>query len=377
MSIIGAALGVAGLMSQMMANKQNQSNFNEQMDMSRYQYEDAKKYNSAYQQVMRLRAAGINPAIAFGNNAGTAQTTSIPSPNPQQPVNFGGLAELVSGLMSQQAERGRTLSEERLNTIKADSQEFDLALNQMFGVRERSANLNHTLVDVSRLYQQTMLYKEQGETEKAQQTYLAFQAACADALAGVHEKERERIEKELQWYDAKAAMDLKIGRSEVSRNYASASESNASAASIRLDTAIRNAKSPYEISKAIDDALNSDIAAQIGQQNLRAARAAAEQAHYAANNKEAVFWKDYILDILGGVVDVFDVKSRLMSSKAFQSMSKSDQKRVANQAEDIAKRYELGKESNAIKRADKSVRTYKFDSKGNAKKSTQTDYRTH
>lgn len=224
-----AALGVGGIISSLVSNQVNQQVNDRAFNQSAYQYEDAKKYNSAYQQVMRLRAAGINPAFAFGQNAGQAVGQSVPSPIPQMPLDLSGLANIAQGISMNDVNRARTLSEERLNVVKADSQQFDLALNQLFGAKERSASLSHTMADASRLFQQTQLFKEQGNTEKAEQTYLAFQAALADITAKLTGKQKEYVEKELEWYDAKARQGLAVGRSEVMRNQASAAESNARA----------------------------------------------------------------------------------------------------------------------------------------------------
>lgn len=372
-----AALGVGGIISSLVSNQTNQQANDRAFNQASYQYEDSKRYNSAYQQVMRLRAAGINPAFAFGQNAGQAVGQSVPSPIPQQPLDLSGLANIAQGMSMNDVNRARTLSEERLNVIKADSQQFDLALNQLFGAKERSAALSHTMADASRLFQQTMLLKEQGETEKALQSYYSFHAALADATASLTGKQKELVEKELQWYDARARQGLAIGRSQISANNASAENLRASAASTRLDTSIRNATSPHEIAKAIDDAMQSSNAALIGVENLRAARAAAEQAEYASSNKEAIFWKDFVLDLIGGAVDVATVKTRITSSRAFRDMSVSDRKRVENEATRIANEYKLGSERNAIQRSDRSARTYTFDKNGNAHKRSQTDYKIH
>lgn len=372
-----AALGVGGIMSSLVSNSVNQQANDRAFNQAAYQYEDSKKYNSAYQQVMRLRAAGINPAFAFGQNAGQSVGQSVPSPIPQMPLDLSGLANIAQGISMNDVNRARTLSEERLNVVKADSQQFDLALNQLFGAKERSASLSHTMADASRLFQQTQLFKEQGNTEKAEQTYLAFQAALADITASLTGKQKEYVEKELEWYDAKARQGLAVGRSEVMRNQASAEDLRANAASTRLETSIRNATAPHDIAKAIDDAMQSSNAALIGVENLRAARAAAEQAEYASSKKEWLFWKDFALDLIGGAVDVATVKTRITSSSAFRDMSVSDRKRVENDATRIANDYKLGSERNAIQRSDRSSRTYTFDEKGNAHKRSQTDYKIH
>lgn len=102
---VNALLGVTGLDSQSDANRLNQQNFREQMRFARYQYEDTKKYNSMQEQVKRMRAAGLNPALALsGLGAGMQSAVSQPSANPQQPLDLGGLASLGRGISTIGAE---------------------------------------------------------------------------------------------------------------------------------------------------------------------------------------------------------------------------------------------------------------------------------
>lgn len=102
---VNALLGVTGLDSQSEANRLNQQNFREQMKFARYQYEDTKKYNSMQEQVKRMRAAGLNPALASSAlGAGMQSSVSQPSPNPQQPLDLGGLASIGRGISTIGAE---------------------------------------------------------------------------------------------------------------------------------------------------------------------------------------------------------------------------------------------------------------------------------
>lgn len=102
---VNTLLGVAGLDSQSEANRLNQQNFREQMRFARYQYEDTKKYNSMQEQVKRMRAAGLNPALASSAlGAGMQGSVSQPSANPQQPLDLGGLASLGRGISTIGAE---------------------------------------------------------------------------------------------------------------------------------------------------------------------------------------------------------------------------------------------------------------------------------
>lgn len=88
----GLVGGIANAWSQNQANKAQQRMFDESMKFQKYQYEDMKNYNSAAAQVSRLRAAGLNPALAMANgtNAGQASAVSSPSPASQGAVDYAG-----------------------------------------------------------------------------------------------------------------------------------------------------------------------------------------------------------------------------------------------------------------------------------------------
>lgn len=103
LSALGQGLG---FLSQSRANEQNMEMFNRSLEFQKYMYEDTKHYNSAVEQVKRLRAAGINPAFAMGAlSAGQTTAGSPPSANPQQPYNFGELGGVASGLVNDLAQR--------------------------------------------------------------------------------------------------------------------------------------------------------------------------------------------------------------------------------------------------------------------------------
>lgn len=63
-----------------------QKYYDRQLNQNSYFYEDTKKYNSAVEQVNRLKEANLNPALAMyqGVNAGTVSASSAPSPPAMQ-----------------------------------------------------------------------------------------------------------------------------------------------------------------------------------------------------------------------------------------------------------------------------------------------------
>lgn len=100
---LSAALGVGSLMlntANAFTNQaQQQDNFDRQMAFAKYQYEDQKKYNSMQSQVARMRAAGINPALAIGGGQLGSVASSVSQPSAPTPVPLG-VGENLTGLGS-------------------------------------------------------------------------------------------------------------------------------------------------------------------------------------------------------------------------------------------------------------------------------------
>lgn len=108
-------------------NDQNYKIWQEQNDSAWKMYEDQKQFNSAPNQAMRLSAAGINPQLAMsGQNAGTASSTSLPSP-PQMVAPksdfvkpaVASVMEALSSMPSQYAQLSSALSDAQIKGADA------------------------------------------------------------------------------------------------------------------------------------------------------------------------------------------------------------------------------------------------------------------
>jgi len=119
-SIVSAGLGLLGIGNQLSNQSQQQQNFEEQMRFARYQYEDSKRYNSMPEQVKRMRAAGINPALAV--SSGQLGTSSSMASQPSAP-NFDSLP--VGDIMQGASSLLGVGSLNRLNMAKAAGEEAD------------------------------------------------------------------------------------------------------------------------------------------------------------------------------------------------------------------------------------------------------------
>ena len=118
--IASTGLGLLGIGNTLSNQEQQQRNFEEQMKFARYQYEDSKRYNSMPEQVKRMRAAGINPALAI--SSGQLGTSSSMASQPSAP-NFDSLP--VGDIMTGASSLLGVGSLNRLNNAKAVGEETD------------------------------------------------------------------------------------------------------------------------------------------------------------------------------------------------------------------------------------------------------------
>lgn len=100
-----AALGIsaAGALGQYALNQRSQKKaFQQNVDFWKQKFDETNKYNSPVQQVARLKEAGLNPAMMYGQSASGATGTAISqSAEGRKAAQVSGLDNL--GLMSLQA----------------------------------------------------------------------------------------------------------------------------------------------------------------------------------------------------------------------------------------------------------------------------------
>lgn len=104
---LGVGAGLAGLAgsilnysSQNAANAANQRNFELSLAEQRRQFNTSLRYNSEVAQVQRLRQAGLNPALVFGQGGASVAAGSPPSANPIQATDFSGVGTSIHDAMA-------------------------------------------------------------------------------------------------------------------------------------------------------------------------------------------------------------------------------------------------------------------------------------
>lgn len=183
--MIGALLGAAGFLSNLAANQQNASNFRESQRFNRQMFTDTNIYNSPMNQVSRLRAAGLNPALMYGKDAGTASAMSAPAANPAVPLDFNALNTLGANL---------TLngSQKRLLDEQANSQRQDVIgknIDNSYKVQNWIADLRNKNLDsdtkenLKQLQELDIKYQTQSLRYRVEQQKYQMQLADAQVVA--------------------------------------------------------------------------------------------------------------------------------------------------------------------------------------------------
>ena len=163
MSAIGSSLiqagatlvgGVLNANSQNRVNAEARRQFDANMAWQKYQYEDSKKYNSASEQVRRLREAGINPMLAYSGDAGSSQPVAASSPTAQQnAVDY-------SGVMNAGAAIGNALSQQELQRKQSDNLDADTAMKESQAYRQDVQNRFAVAKEMGELEEQQASIKE-------------------------------------------------------------------------------------------------------------------------------------------------------------------------------------------------------------------------
>lgn len=373
----GALIGAAsGLLSNLFTNKQNAEYNDRALDFQKYQYEDSKRWNSAQAVVQRLRAAGINPALAFaGGQTGMASASSVSPPNtiPMRSLDMAGLSAMANSIDLNKSKRDLTIEERGLVKARTTAQEFENRMNLLFGEDAKKADVQRAISDAVLNYQNALLAKERGNTEKTQQALNNAASALKVAMKGLTEEQRNKVIKELEWYDdfavadiglkgaqtASARADVPLKKSQEASNYATAENQRAQAALNRFEKSFMEAKAPSDIAKAASEAVIAFNQEGITGWQAKAAEYAAQSARVQADHAVALFWRDFILDTITQGIGAF---TSYKNAKTWSNMSDSQKKRVDAQIEQMKRDEHI----------QTSVTTYKHQPNGSAVPVTTT-----
>lgn len=306
-------------------------------------------------QSSRLRAAGINPAVYFSQH-GTFAGGSAPgapsapqgasSPMPGASPSMHPVVPDWASSMAVGANISKTLAES--GHSKADT---DLILQKVYGEElvnqgrefELSLKKLKAPADVQRAYQEVMVlqaqefmllqqgkeFEKRGELDAAQakiQEFLGNKASAEAAYA------QEQMNDMIQTRNAR----LGLLRSESNKNNAQAEESRANASLTSYQESMARAMEAGNLEMFNDALIKSYNDAEISGAQYEEAKALAEIQKTAASHAEAEFWKNYILDFVGGAVDAV---TSWRNSNSWKRLSNVEQQRVRNRMYEIKQKY--------------------------------------
>lgn len=211
---------------------------------------EEKMWNERYSpqaQVRNLAAAGINPAVAMGNQSPVLTSGGQINPVPVSPFGIGttGLAELGSYLKAAaDAKKAgvdtRSAEEDiKLKQIEQSRNQFELKLRQQYGLKQAAQDLSLAEANV-RLAQ---LSGDNAEMDKAIKEYTK---AKEKALSECQEKQRDILQKELDNKDTELKLSNRVLKTQGDSNIASANASNAAAGLAKAQTKTEDATRDYK-----------------------------------------------------------------------------------------------------------------------------------
>ena len=208
--------------------------FNRQKELMDYQMklqdEQFKKYTSPQAQVSNLAAAGINPAVAMGNQSPVFAPS--PSPGAVAPAQFGigttSLTDLAQYLLAK-AQAKKAGVESKNIDIDTEAKKFELELSKWFSVPEKVANITLAWKNVMLKDDEHNINEWKKSTEEALSQLKGIERDSAQKLFEnmdtVIQQENQQREESIKLTQEKQ----KTERTSQSANTASARASNAAA----------------------------------------------------------------------------------------------------------------------------------------------------
>ena len=188
------------------------------------------KYYSPSAQVKNLAAAGINPAVAFGNQSPVfSGGGSMPNVTPPEfgigttsLTDLGNYIKAMSDAKKNSADTDKALAE-------TDAIKFQNDLQKEFGYQKWTT-------DLALAYQNVLLAQKTNDIKEQEKAINEFKKASESALATSNEHQRDILKKRLENTDTELRLANKLQeekakteKSAQSANYASANASNTQA----------------------------------------------------------------------------------------------------------------------------------------------------
>lgn len=299
----------ANLLSTAMTNRANERMQQQQNAWNLEMWNRNNEYNSPAAQMQRLQAAGLNPDLMYGQNAGDSSgNSSSPAqgtnPIPKQPFHLDPL--MLSQMRLLNAQAYKTDKEGNIADIKAQNdQEFSYKQNLLnLGLSAEQINYLSALYDktykeidqidqnIENMKQQWSILHEQINTQAAQTNLLIQQgktqeAACALYLAQKEGQELDNKQQEIinKYLPKQLQSQIDLNYANVKNALASANKNNAEArlANAQAETEDKSRDVKIENIKANTRNTNANtrLVNQQNQTEIFATKVKEEEANYA------------------------------------------------------------------------------------------------
>lgn len=213
-----------------------------EMDMWREQWQTA---YSPKAQVQNLAAAGINPAVAFGQNAPVIN--SAPSTPAVAAPQYGVQDLGVMGSLIQSLAQSKVFGAEE-DKIRHETEKIlsEVEANKLMNDITRKYGLQTAAAELAKTAQQTVLLASQDDLVKAEKSLTDFKSLTEQVLAAYHGKQRDLLEKDLETYYIRLQGNLAEQKSRIEANKASANQANTQASVNRENRRLQSALADIE-----------------------------------------------------------------------------------------------------------------------------------
>lgn len=313
--------------------------------------------------------AGINPAVYYSSKGAASSVGSpVSAPSPahgSMPGSVGGLSpvpfqaqrfdipQLMTALGSMfsglaDAQKSGAETQEIMSTLQSkirsaiansDTAE-SMALMSKLNVELQKSSfpiaLKRAAADYEKVVSEIELNKQKGLSEKSIQSLNSAHEKLMNAMENLNSKQAEKLGLEMPYVVQYMTSSIKESASRTAENYASAESHKADAALTRWQESFNRSNNDIIVSKLDQELRNLEKEGSIMDWQVDAAKAAAKIAEVNADHAEALFWKDFIMDI---VTNGFDAFLGYKNSKSWERLSKSSQLRAESRIKEIEMQY--------------------------------------
>lgn len=206
------------------------------------------QWNTAYSpqaQVRNLAAAGINPAVAFGQNAPvlssgpSVPSVAAPSIGVQGLSDVGSYIQALANAKLAGASEKKTQVETDRIFAEKDAVELQNQITREYGLKQAAELLAKTSKEVA-------LLASQDDVAKSEKALNDFKSLTEQVLAAYHGKQKELLEKDLESYYIKLQGNLAEQKSRIQANQANANQANTQASVNRENRRLQAALADIE-----------------------------------------------------------------------------------------------------------------------------------